>query len=274
LKAPVPVEEIADKLDIEEIHDVTTDGFEGGLITDAGRSRGVILVNRAARRGRRRFTVGHELGHFLMTHHKPPPEGFRCSREDMRRLSAKEQDAYGKMEVEANAFSGLLIMPPPLLRTFVGRYREGDLSHVMEVAEHFDVSKEMAARGYAQFHDQRLAVLVAKDGKMLRTYRHPQFPRLCVQPGQPIPKGTLFHRDGHKLHQTSVVAEARAEVWLDTDWDNRLLDLSEQVYVQQDGYALVMLWAEGGAGDDDDEDPDENRTSKQRLQDRQTHRWG
>jgi Zn-dependent peptidase ImmA (M78 family) len=81
----------AQELDIADIRDMSTDGFEGGLITDDARSSGYILVNRSARRRRRRFTIGHELGHFLMTTHKVPAGGFQCSRDDMRRWTDKEQ---------------------------------------------------------------------------------------------------------------------------------------------------------------------------------------
>jgi hypothetical protein len=271
LKIPVPIEDIAAQLDIEEISEVTTDGFEGGLVTDAGRSRGFILVNRAALRGRRRFTIGHELGHFLMTHHKPPPDGFRCSREDMQRLPAADQNALVKMEVEANTFSGLLIMPPPLVRRFLECWRTADVAHVLAVARHFDVSKEVAARSYAQYHDQPIAMIVVKDCKILRLYRNPSFPMLGVRAGDPVPKFTLYGRAGHRLNEPSEVCEARADAWLQSDFGKRLPELSEQVYLQRDGYALIMLWAEI-AEEEEDCDPEAERTAKQRYQDRQS-RW-
>jgi Zn-dependent peptidase ImmA (M78 family) len=271
LKAPIPIEELALQLDIKEIRLVAADGFEGGLITDAGRSEGFILVNQAAVRGRRRFTIGHELGHFLLTHHKPPPGGFQCSRDDMRRFAANERDAYGRMEVEANQFSGLMLMPPPMVRRFMERFRDADLKHIMDVAAEYDVSKEVAARGYAQFHEQVVAMVVVKDGKILRTYSHPKFPRIAPAWGSPVPANTLFHRAGHQLNVASLIAEARAELWLESDWGKRMPELSEQVYPQQGGFALIMLWADL-VDEDDEYDPDENRTSKQRLQDRQS-RW-
>jgi len=271
LKPPIPIEELALQLDIKEIRPLAADGFEGGLITDAARSDGFILVNRTAAPGRRRFTIGHELGHFLMTHHKPPPGGFQCSRADMARFSAKEQDGYGSMEVEANQFSGLILMPPPIVRRYMERFREPDLAHLGNVVDDFAVSKEVAARNYAQFHDQLTAVVVVKDGRILRIYQHPNFPRLGVEPGAKVPAHTLFHRAGHKLNVPSVVAEAGAEAWLQSDWGKPLGELCEQVYLQQNGFALIMLSAETAAEDDDD-DADAERTSKQRFQDQQS-RW-
>ena len=71
LPIPVPIEELAKQLDIEKIAPLETEGFEGGLVTDDARSTGFILVSRAAPSGRRRFTIGHELGHFLIVSHRP-----------------------------------------------------------------------------------------------------------------------------------------------------------------------------------------------------------
>src|SRR4051812_20077755 len=71
LPIPVPVEQLARQLDIADIKDLETDGFIGGLITNQQKSTGVILVNQDLRKERRRFTIGHELGHFLIPSHKP-----------------------------------------------------------------------------------------------------------------------------------------------------------------------------------------------------------
>ena len=114
LTVPVPIVQLCRDLDIEDIQDLDTDGFEGGLITDTERSRGVILA-RKAHPYRRRFTIAHELGHFLIPTHVPDTLGrFLCSREDMRLLSAVEHDRRGRMEVEANRFASLILISAAL----------------------------------------------------------------------------------------------------------------------------------------------------------------
>jgi hypothetical protein len=65
LQGAVPVYDIARALDIEEIRDEALSGFEGALITPPEKGTGSILVNATSPRQRRRYTVGHELGHFL-----------------------------------------------------------------------------------------------------------------------------------------------------------------------------------------------------------------
>mgnify|MGYP003666521226 CR=1 FL=1 len=85
LKPPIPIEKLALQLDIGEIGELATEGFEGGLLTDEVRSFGGILVKKGMQPQRRRFTIGHELGHFLLPFHKPAKAGqFLCSRDDMR----------------------------------------------------------------------------------------------------------------------------------------------------------------------------------------------
>jgi Zn-dependent peptidase ImmA (M78 family) len=271
LTIPVPIEELARQLDITDIRDMTTDGFEGGLVTDTARSSGYILVNRAARLGRRRFTVGHELGHFLMTHHKPPQGGFQCSRDDMRAWSDKEKSAGIRMEVEANEFSALILMPPPLWKRELGKLGDPDLSQIVALAKAFGVSKEAAARSFAQYHDEAVAIVVAKDGKAEKIYRKlTGFPTPCVKAGMNIPPSSFLFRATEQLDLPTEIVEARAEFWLESDFGVRLPKLYEQVFFQHDGYALIMLWAE--LPRENDFDPDEDRTSKQRLQDRQA-KW-
>jgi Zn-dependent peptidase ImmA (M78 family) len=276
LPIPVPIEELARQLDITNILDLTTEGFEGGLITDDCRSEGTILVNRAARRGRRRFTIGHELGHFLIPWHKPVKgDQFLCSREDMRRWSAKENEAYARMEVEANRFSALILMPPRYLRAVMGKFRDPNLSQIVDVASHFDVSKDAAARAYAEYHDQQIAVAVIKDGKVLRIYRNIKFPRMSVGSGSPVPRNSLYHYAAARGAELTEITQNGAELWLDSQWGKRLPTLYEQVSFQQEGFALVMLWIEAEEEDDHEEDRDENRTSKERYRPRQggRSRW-
>ncbi len=70
LSVPVPIQELCTRLGIIGIEDLDSDAFEGGLVTDANRSEGTILVKRGGE-PRRRFTIAHELGHSLHAHHVP-----------------------------------------------------------------------------------------------------------------------------------------------------------------------------------------------------------
>lgn len=272
LTYPIPLEELCKALDIKEIAELTTDAFECSLLMDQHRSHGIILVNKNAGGGRRRFTIGHELGHFLIPTHMPVKgDAFLCSRDDMRLWSPQEQDKYRRMEVEANRFSALLLMPPPMLRNYLAKRGDPTLADVEAIHGDFEVSKDAAARAYAQHHDQPIAIAVVQNGKMLRVYRHIKFPKLSIDPGNEIPKGSAYWRAIKSNAQLTEVSEVSAGQWLVSDWGRPLPELYEQVLLQRSDYALIMLWPEFPEADDGF-DPDENRTAKERLADRKG-RW-
>lgn len=272
LTLPIPIEDLATALDIQQIAELETEGFEGGLLTDDCRSAGIILVNGNVVSGRRRFTIGHELGHFLIPVHKPVKEGqFLCSRDDMSTWAAKEQNAYARMEAEANQFAALILMPPPMLRPIMERFRDPDLAHVTQLKDMFDVSRDAASRAYAEFNNEPVAVVVVKDGEVARIYRQRDFPRMSVAYGQPVPRNSHFHVASKLATGPTVLREVGPEQWLESTWGQRMPALYEQVLFQQGGYAQILLWSEATT-EDEDEDPDEDRTSRQRYADQQA-RW-
>ncbi|MGD9724782.1 MAG: ImmA/IrrE family metallo-endopeptidase [Alphaproteobacteria bacterium] len=276
LRYPVPIERIAAELGIKEIAELETAGFEGGLLMDDNKKNGVILVNKSARTGRRRFTIGHELGHFCIPTHRPiKVDKFLCSLGDMRTWTASEKDVYARMEIEANKFSALLLMPPPLLRSYLSKVRAPDLRHVLSIHDDFEVSKDAAARAYAQSHDGIVAIAVVKDGKVLRVYRHFKFPRLAPLIENKVPQGSSYWLGAKSQTEPTEIREVVAGQWLESEWGKRLPELYEQVLFQQMGFALIMLWPDIPEEDDDENsDPDENLTSKQRLADRMGKRVG
>ena len=54
--------------------------------------------------------------------------------------------------------------------------------------------------------------------------------------------------------------------WIDVERGRQAPTMSEQVYLQSNGFALIMLWYK--PADDPDFDEDGERTAKERLQNR------
>lgn len=243
LPIPVPIETLCRQLDIQEFHALESEGFEGGLITDPERSSGIILVKDGGYPQRRRFTIAHELGHFLIPSHIPDTPGrFLCSRADMMRLTAKENDRRGRMEVEANRFASLILIPPPALRLALRGRSDPDLQHIPKMARDFDVSKDAMARAYADYHEQPVAVVVVRDARVLRCYRNRiKFPFIQVAPGAPVPQGSLFYKGRHERGVASTFAECVPDIWIEVRRGERAPTLFEQVLLQRDGFALLML---------------------------------
>ena len=253
LTLPIPIEALCRQFDIIDIRDLETDGFEAALLTDVHKASGAILVAQGGSHHRRRFSIAHELGHFLIPTHLPPVGGgFRCSSEDLRLQTAREQDRHSRMEAQANQFAALLLMPPPLLRAELRAIRTPDVTNIVRLARMFDVSKDAMARAYVEAHRQSVAVLVVHEGKLVRSYRAAgRFPWIDVNIGSKVPLASVAHEHRLLLGETSQSEECEPEVWL-TARDARHVEvMTEQVLGQVNGYALILLQVEMRDGDSD-----------------------
>ena len=67
------IDELCRALDIADIREVKTQAYEAALLMDANKAFGTILVATGRSDQRRRFSIGHELGHFLIPTHMPLP---------------------------------------------------------------------------------------------------------------------------------------------------------------------------------------------------------
>ena len=116
-RAPVPVEEIAKALGIEVKYSPGRPDVSGALVRD-GRSA-FIAVNSAQHENRQRFTIAHEIGHFLR--HKGTrlhfDEDFSVNFRDA--LSSEAKDS---VEIEANQFAASLLMPRHFIRKDMTRF--------------------------------------------------------------------------------------------------------------------------------------------------------
>src|SRR5260221_13872069 len=80
ISVPVPIEEIAQAVGITEVNGISSSNFEGILVTDAAKTKGTIAYNDLSLLERRRFTIAHEIGHFLIPTHNASAQ---CAKADM-----------------------------------------------------------------------------------------------------------------------------------------------------------------------------------------------
>lgn len=84
----MPVEELARLAGIAKIEAFASEGFEGALLTNATKSEGAIFYSARGPRARQRFTIGHELGHFLLPWHRQA--SFQCTAQDISSRANKD----------------------------------------------------------------------------------------------------------------------------------------------------------------------------------------
>ena len=257
LQPPVPIEELAADLDILEIRDLTTEGFAGALLTDADRSSGIILVKKGYYDQRRRFTIGHELGHFLCPMHVPTKsEGFFCTSGDMKLSYAKKDNVAAQMEVQANKFSAHLLVPGKLLHPRIRPQDDPNLEDVLKLSDVFNTSKEMMARRYVESHPSPCAAVFSKDRVVSYPVRQEDFPRLPFLKDKPVPKTSVTAKVRLKQDELTAPAPVDPAIWLEDDQAHRVEFLSEQVLGQDNGYRITLLAAV--VKDDEEEEEEKN----------------
>lgn len=134
---PVPVEELATHLGVE-VRSIPFEGELSGILT-ADAQHVIIGVNRLHTGTRQRFTIAHEIGHYLLHQHDDVhiDRGFPSRRRD--EISGQAIDPE---EIAANAFAAEILMPAAFLRKDLGdrRIDYADDEQVQYLAKLYDVS--------------------------------------------------------------------------------------------------------------------------------------
>jgi Zn-dependent peptidase ImmA (M78 family) len=109
--APVPVDRVATDEGVLVIEHALHGDVSGALISSNGVS--AIAVNSAHHPRRRRFTIAHELAHYLLGH-KGDQDHVDWKFTVIRR-DGSSSEANNVQEIEANSFAANLLMPKEFL---------------------------------------------------------------------------------------------------------------------------------------------------------------
>jgi Zn-dependent peptidase ImmA (M78 family) len=140
-RPPTPVEKLAHSLGLTVVHQKMDDDLSGMLLRGSGEDAAVIGVNRVHSGTRQRFTIAHELGHFLLHQGRPvivdPAIRMRANFRDARSSLATDRE-----EIEANQFAAEILMPAAMVRRELQQL--GDHGEKLEqtLADRFKVSVE------------------------------------------------------------------------------------------------------------------------------------
>src|SRR5258708_15060820 len=139
----VQVEEIARSLGIDIKLDKVDDDLSGFLVRDGKSKRTVIGANKSHHPHRRRFTIAHELGHYLL--HKGQKVYLDENRGAFTVNLRNSESAKGEdpEEREANLFAAELLMPAKFLKQDL--YEQdldllGDSDVLAKLAKKYEVS--------------------------------------------------------------------------------------------------------------------------------------
>lgn len=128
------------------------------LTANRARSKWLVLYNSAMpSKGRQRFTIAHELGHYLL--HRDRQDRFECGSDDIETADDVGERRDRQLETEADQFASAWLMPLDDFRRQVDRHPIGVdlLSHC---ADRYGASLTAAALKWIDVAPER-AILVA-----------------------------------------------------------------------------------------------------------------
>lgn len=138
--------------------------FDGALFRAASGRRGwgIIFNDRLKSKGRINFTLGHELGHYLL-HREAYPKGFRCGEQDVVRWDSE----YGQVEHQANVFAANLLMPYDDFRTQISAKAVVDFDALSHCGDRYGVSLVAATLRWLSYTERRAVLVASRDGFMM-----------------------------------------------------------------------------------------------------------
>jgi Zn-dependent peptidase ImmA (M78 family) len=140
ISLPIPIKDIIKKLGIKlSPYDLGSD-VSGVLVIDNENSK--IGYNSTESHVRQRFTLAHELGHYIL-HKNKNQDVFVDNVTYMFRKSNTRSVDY-KIEMEANQFAAAILMPGILIERELNLLNTGDMSDhdlIVELATKFKVSQ-------------------------------------------------------------------------------------------------------------------------------------
>ncbi len=232
LPIPVPLEELARLAGITKIEPFSSEGFEGALVANDSKSVGAIFYSDRGPRSRQRFTIGHELGHFLLPWHRQTT--FQCTAED---ISGR---AKADWEVEANRFAAEILMPISLVKRRLAVLKDPEIAHILILRDEYGTSVEMTARRIVELSDYACAVVYSKENIVRYTIRSEFFEhKLSVRKGERLP-----------TQSPSREAASDTDEWheIDSHWwlaEERNMDQPESVFeqtlVQENGHKVTLV---------------------------------
>jgi len=146
---------------ITSIKPIPLRGFEGCLQASPDGGKWRIAYNpEQDSPGRIRFTLAHELGHFVL--HRKDQSKFECSEKDLYDWDSP----FRQMEAEADTFASYLLMPLDDFRVQLGG-QSMNIDLLAHCCRHYGVSRMAAALKWIEVAPKRTIVVAARDGFLL-----------------------------------------------------------------------------------------------------------
>jgi hypothetical protein len=196
------------------------------------KDRAIATISPSGNRGRDRFSIGHELGHWWM--HRG--HSFYCRAEDFGNYTQADK----AKERQADEFSSHLLMPTPLLKAAIGRLRVLSLNELRGLAADFLTSDTaMAFRVTLLDNFPVILCCYSAEGREWHL-RAPMVPaRWRLK--QKLDEDTFAYDYVRGRNAVSGSGKQSAEAWFENSDADRY-EIAEECIPYRSGQALVLLY--------------------------------
>jgi Zn-dependent peptidase ImmA (M78 family) len=141
-KPPVDVEHIAQILGLQVTEADLGAGVSGLLVTNATNAH--IVIQEKDAETRKRFTIGHEIGHYYLRHQFESGEHVHVDKGNyISQRGPQAATGVDPKEIEANQFAACLLMPSKMVQERVAALGAPLLDdEVIQLAKDFGVSEQ------------------------------------------------------------------------------------------------------------------------------------
>lgn len=239
---------LADKIGLR-IREVDARSFEGALLRASNRPNGIVAVRRAIREmGRKRFTIAHEFGHYVLP-------GHGCSERTCKGKNIESGNRrVPSQEAAANRFASELLLPTAQVQPIV-RNKLASIETAEFLSSKFDTSLTAALLKSVIVTNERCCVVLSKDQVIEWAMPNETFKHFVGRRDR-LSSGSLASQliDANDRSSGMVLAE----VWLDDSRLKRDAKIYEDSILQSHYNSVLTILTIGdpvSESDIDDEDP-------------------
>lgn len=219
------------------VREVPANGFDGALVRSKAGQKGIIAVNSRLREAsRKRFTIAHEIGHYVIPHHRLL--GNVCDERQIERFETR----LNRPEVEANEFAAELLLPSAVLRK---RFNLSALSlhQISTVASEFGTSLTATTRSFLSLTNLPCALVWSAGQRARWCARSDSFQFFL--PLEELPADGSFAAGLFSgIPVPDDFAPVAPDLWLDAKASERVETLLEHsVRLPTYDAVLTLLWA-------------------------------
>lgn len=220
-----------------EIREIDAETFDGALIRVPGKRGGIIALKASiVEPGRKRFTIAHEIGHYLLPGHE---QIDACLPESLERWGG----GLLAPELDANEFASELILPTAHIRPALASGHP-DFAKIRKIAADYDASLTATTRKFLQLTDNACAMVWSTAG-VVKWYQRSEGFTTYVRNGvlDPESRAARLFKEGcqGKLEFEAV----SSDVWISPPGDEMVEQVLEcSVLLRNYSSVLTLLWIE------------------------------